>query len=36
VTGGDSGSKLVMKGSPVRVRASALKSPAKRPLVFPV
>jgi hypothetical protein len=25
MTGGDSGPKLVMKGSPVRVRASALK-----------
>jgi hypothetical protein len=34
VTGGDGGSKLVMKGSPVRVRASAPKSPAKRLLVF--
>jgi hypothetical protein len=34
VTACDSGSELVMKGSSVRVRASACKSPAKRPLVL--
>jgi hypothetical protein len=34
VTGGDSGSKLVMKGSSVRLRASASKRPAKGLLVL--